>query len=146
MNLQTLKNSCPRQSRKRVGRGNGNNWGRCCGRGDKGQKSRSGYSRRPYFEGGQIPLFRRLPKKGFKSRAHKSYALVNLYDLEAMFESGAVIDAETLQGKGKIGDLGAGLKVLGEGEITKNLTVKATCFSASAKEKIEAAGGTCECV
>jgi large subunit ribosomal protein L15 len=147
MKLHTLKPNVPRQNRKRVGRGHGNNWGRCCGRGDKGQKSRSGYSRKPYFEGGQIPLFRRLPKRGFTNPNHKVWTLVNVQALEQNYETGETIDFESLAAKSVISDkVGAGLKILATGELTKTLTVKANCFSANARSKIEAIGGTCETV
>ena len=130
-----------------MGRGNGNNWGRTCGRGEKGQLSRSGATRRPHFEGGQIPLFRRLPKRGFKSRSHKNYVLMNVDELEAAFEAGDTVNVETLAAKGLINKrLDDGLKVLGNGEISKALTVQAHASSASAKEKIEKAGGTLEIV
>jgi large subunit ribosomal protein L15 len=143
MKLHELKNSNTRQARKRVGRGNGNNWGRTCGRGEKGQKSRSGSTIRPHFEGGQIPLFRRLPKRGFKSRNHKLFAIVNIRNLEATFESGDEVNTITLAQKTLISKLGAGLKILGDGELTKKLTVVADAFTGSARQKIEAAGGTC---
>ena len=147
MKLHTLKPDVPRQNRKRVGRGHGNNWGRCCGRGDKGQKSRSGYSRKPYFEGGQIPLFRRLPKRGFTNPNHKVWTLVNVQTLEQNYETGETVDFESLAAKSVISDkTGAGLKILATGELTKTLNVKANCFSASARSKIEATGGTCETV
>jgi large subunit ribosomal protein L15 len=146
LKLQTLKAGSCRKARKRVGRGNGNNWGRTCGRGDKGQKSRSGYSRRPYFEGGQIPLFRRLPKRGFNHPNRTEFALVNLIDLERNFENGEIIDGESLKRKGMIGKSGDNLKVLGKGDVSKSFTVKAVRFSNAAKSKIEAAGGTCEII
>lgn len=143
MSLHTLTNSNKRQARKRVGRGNGNNWGRTAGRGEKGQKSRSGSTIRPHFEGGQIPLFRRLPKRGFKSRNHKLFAIVNIRDLDTAFADGDSVTVESCQEKKLISKLGAGLKILGDGELTKKLTVTAAAFSTSAQQKIEAAGGTC---
>ena len=142
--LHLLKNTVPRKSRKRVGRGPSGNWGKTCGRGQKGQMSRSGATRRPHFEGGQIPLFRRLPKKGFNNPNHKYYAIVNVRDLEKCFEAGDVVDVETLRNKSMIGKANSGVKILGDGEITKSLTIKGTLFSSSAREKIKAAGGTCE--
>ena len=142
--LHRLHNTVRRPSRKRVGRGNGNNWGRTCGRGEKGQKSRSGFSRRPYFEGGQISLFRRLPKRGFNNPRHKTYMIVNLSDLERTFDNGATVDIDTLKGKGLIYHRGPELKILANGELHKKLTIKAHHFSATAKEKIEAQGGNCE--
>ncbi|MCH2175663.1 MAG: 50S ribosomal protein L15 [Lentisphaeria bacterium] len=141
MKLSSLKNTSKRQSRKRVGRGPGNNWGRTCGRGEKGQMSRSGASHRPYFSGGQMPYFRRLPKRGFKSMSHKDFALINVVDLEKHFEAGETVTAEALQAKHLITSLGAGLKILGSGEISKALTVVADAASQSAIAKIEAAGG-----
>lgn len=146
ISLQTLTTGNPRKKRKRVGRGHGNNWGRCCGRGDKGQMSRSGAVRRPHFEGGQIPLFRRLPKKGFNSRNHKDYALVNVRELEKKFQSGDSVDSDVLIDRGMIGSINAGLKILGDGELSKKLTITAHRFSAAAKNKIEAAGGTCRTI
>lgn len=146
MKLHSLQPTVPRKPRKRVGRGNGNNWGRTAGRGEKGQKSRSGYSYKSYFEGGQIPLFRRLPKRGFNHSTHKSYALVNVADLEEHFNQGDVVELQTLQERGMIRHIGAGIKVLGNGEVTKALTVKANRFSAAAMEKIQKAGGTCHVV
>ena len=140
--LQTAEGS--KKRRKRVGRGDSSGYGRTCGRGEKGQKSRSGAVRRPYFEGGQIPLFRRLPKRGFNSRNHKEYNLVNVSVLESTFEAGETVTIDILREKGIVGKNTLPLKVLGNGEITKSLTVKADKFSASAKEKIEKAGGTCE--
>lgn len=135
-----------KQSRKRVGRGDGSGLGRTCGRGEKGQKSRTGSSIRPHFEGGQIPLFRRLPKRGFKSLSPNDYAIVNLIALEENFEADAIVDIAALQEKGLVGKTKLPLKILGNGEIGKALTVKAAKFSATAKSKIEAAGGKCELV
>ena len=143
MKLHTLKNKVKRQARKRVGRGNGNNWGRTCGRGEKGQKSRAGAKSRPYFEGGQIPLIRRLPKRGFTSRNHKLFAIVNVGAIEQRFEAGAEVDLVALAQKGMLGKLRAGLKILGQGELSKALKVTAHAFSATAKAKIDAAGGSC---
>ncbi len=146
MKLNNLKNTCPRKNRKRVGRGNGNNWGRTCGRGEKGQKSRSGYSRKSYFEGGQIPLFRRLPKRGFNHPSNVEYTLVNVKALEKNFEDGDNVTAEVLISKGMVGKNVKEIKILGDGKISKALTVEATQFSAPAKAKIEAAEGTCKLV
>jgi large subunit ribosomal protein L15 len=144
MKLHTLTNTVKRPQRKRLGRGHGNNWGRCSGRGEKGQMSRSGAKHRPYFEGGQIPLFRRIPKRGFKNPTRKDYAIINVSHLENRFDAGSTVDPDSLASKGMVGDLGSGLKILADGDITKALTVKAHRFSASAKAKIEAAGGSCE--
>lgn len=132
--------------RKRVGRGDASGWGRTCGRGEKGQKSRSGAVVRPLFEGGQIPLFRRIPKRGFNSVNRKDYNIINLSVLEEVFETGATVDAENLKAKGVIRDNVLPLKILANGEISKSLTIKANKFSAAAKSKIEAAGGTCELI
>lgn len=129
----------------RKGRGAGSGNGKTAGRGHKGQNARSGGGVRPGFEGGQLPLYRKLPKRGFKNRFAKQYAIVNLSDLER-YESGAVVDLETLLADGTVKNAFDGLKVLGDGELTRPLTVKATRFSASAKEKIEAAGGKTEVV
>jgi large subunit ribosomal protein L15 len=142
MNLNSLKTSAQQKARKRVGRGNGNNWGRTCGRGEKGQMSRSGANHRPYFEGGQIPLIRRLPKRGFTNPNHKNYTLVNVCELNRKFESGEEVNVLSLAKKAMISKIEFGLKILGSGELTKKLTVTADAFSESAKAKIEAAGGT----
>ncbi|HJO95886.1 MAG TPA: 50S ribosomal protein L15 [Victivallales bacterium] len=145
MKLHTLKNTAgAKHRRKRVGRGDGSNWGRTAGRGEKGQSSRSGSSRRLHFEGGQIPLFRRLPKRGFKSRNHKDYTVINLAELEKAFNANDSIDAQVLLEKKLVPKIKFGLKILGSGNITKPLTIKADMFSATAKEKIEAVGGKCE--
>ncbi len=146
MKLNELKNTVPRQARKRVGRGDGSGHGRTAGRGDKGAKSRAGYSRRPYFEGGQIPLIRRLPKRGFKNPNHTEFNVINIEVLEENFSAGQLIDREELQKRGLLGKNAMPLKILGDGTVTKALQVKANKFSASAKEKIEAAGGSCELV
>ena len=147
MKLHTLKNNeGAKKKRKRVGRGDASGLGKTCGRGDKGQHSRSGSGYRPYFEGGQITLFRRLPKRGFKSMSHKNYTVVNVVDLDAAFNANDVIDQKILKEKNLVPKIKFGLKVLGSGDITKPLTVKANVFSATAKEKIEAAGGKCEIV
>ena len=129
---------------KRKGRGPGSGNGKTAGKGHKGQKARSGGGVRPGFEGGQMPLQRRLPKRGFKNHFATVYANVNLNDLEARFEDGAVVDTEAIIASGLIKKPMDGIKVLGNGTLTKKLTVKAAAFSASAKEKIEAAGGSAE--
>ena len=147
MKLHTLKNTeGARKKRKRVGRGDASNWGRTAGRGEKGQSSRSGSTKRLHFEGGQIPLFRRLPKRGFKSRKHKDYTVVNLCDLEKVFSENETVDEKMLIEKSLVPKIKFGLKILGDGEITKPLTVIANHFSETAKAKIEAAGGKCELV
>ncbi|MPM21735.1 50S ribosomal protein L15 [bioreactor metagenome] len=131
------------QRRKRVGRGDSSGMGKTCCRGEKGQKSRTGAVIRPFFEGGQIPLFRRLPKRGFNSPDHVVYNLVNLSVLEGNFNAGETVDTETLRAKSLLGKKDLPLKVLANGDITKALTVKAVKFSAAARAKIEAAGGSC---
>ena len=130
----------------RKGRGAGSGNGKTAGKGHKGQNARSGGGVRPGFEGGQIPLSRRLPKRGFNNVFAKEYAIVNVETINGAFEDGAVVNAETLIEKGVVKKLLDGVKVLGRGEITKKVTVQAAIFSASAKEKIEAAGGKCEVV
>ena len=129
----------------RKGRGAGSGNGKTAGKGHKGQNARSGGGVRPGFEGGQIPLYRKLPKRGFTNRFATNYAIVNVSALN-VFEDGAVVDLETLLAKKIVRKSLDGLKVLGNGEITKKLTVKATVFSATAKEKIEAAVGKIEVV
>ncbi len=128
---------------KRVGRGIGSGHGKTSCKGHKGQKARSGGTKGPAFEGGQMPLQRRLPKRGFKNRFSIEYAIVNLKDISKM-EGTDIITAETLIEQGIIKDLKNGLKVLGEGEIKRPLTIKADAFSASATAKIVAAGGKAE--
>jgi large subunit ribosomal protein L15 len=130
---------------KRLGRGVGSGLGKTAGKGHKGAKSRSGGGKRPGFEGGQMPLTRRVPKRGFTNIFAKEYAIVNVGDLDA-FEAGTVVTAEALKAAGLVKKLLDGVKILGGGEITKNLTVRVTRFTASAKEKIEAAGGKAEVV
>ena len=129
----------------RKGRGPGSGNGKTAGKGHKGQNARSGGGVRPGFEGGQHPLYRKLPKRGFNNKFATVYAIVNVEKLNC-FEDGAVVDMAALLEKRIIRKELDGLKVLGNGEITKKLTVKATIFSASAKEKIEAAGGKAEVV
>ena len=131
----------------RKGRGAGSGNGKTAGKGHKGQNARSGGGVRPGFEGGQLPLYRKLPKRGFKNaRFEKQYTVVNV-DAFKKFNDGEVVDAAALIANGIISDVAKdGVKVLGGGEITKNLTVKAAIFSATAKEKIEAAGGKTEVV
>jgi len=132
--------------RRRVGRGDSSGTGGTCGRGENGQHSRSGAKSRPYFEGGQIPLFRRLPKRGFKSVNRVIFHTVNLNKIEANFKADDVVDAKVLHSKGLIGKHDYALKVLANGEITKALTVKAEKFSKAAQAAIEAAGGKCEII
>ena len=132
----------------RKGRGAGSGNGKTAGKGHKGQNARSGGGVRPGFEGGQLPLYRKLPKRGFNNaRFAKNYSTVNLDALNKRFNDGDVVNAEALVACGLISSLGDdGVKVLGCGTITKKLTVSAAQFTASAKEKIEAAGGKCEVV
>ena len=127
----------------RVGRGPGSGNGKTSGKGHKGQNARSGGGVRPGFEGGQIPLYRRLPKRGFKNHFAVKYAIGNVAALNE-FEDGAVVDEAVLLERRLITDPMDGLKILGNGELTKKLTVKANRFTASAKEKIEAVGGKAE--
>ena len=122
----------------RVGRGNGSGCGKTSGRGQKGQWARSGGGVRPGFEGGQMPITRRIPKRGFKNIFAKVYTTINVGDLSA-FDEGTVITAELLKDTGFISKVNDGIKILGQGELNKKLTVKAVKFTASAKEKIEAA-------
>ena len=127
----------------RKGRGPGSGNGKTAGKGHKGQNARSGGGVRPGFEGGQIPLYRKLPKRGFTNHFATKYCIVNLDTLNK-FEDGATVDLEILKGCGIVKENYDKLKVLGNGELSKKITVKATVFSASAKEKIEAAGGKTE--
>ena len=132
-----------KHAKKRVGRGPGSGHGKTSSRGEKGQKSRSGYSQRIGFEGGQMPLVRRLPKRGFTNIFKKEYAIVNISDLER-FDAGASIDEGTLRKAGLVKGQVDGIKVLGDGKLSKKLVVNAHKFSASARKQIEAAGGTCQ--
>lgn len=129
---------------KRIGRGPASGQGKTAGKGHKGQKARAGRGMRPGFEGGQMPLQRRLPKRGFNNIFAKEIAIVNVSALDEAFEAGAVVDAAALIEKGLVKKELDGIKVLGNGELTKALTVKASAFSKEAKAKIEAAGGTAE--
>ena len=129
----------------RKGRGAGSGNGKTAGKGHKGQNARSGGGVRPGFEGGQIPLSRKLPKRGFHNHFSKAYAIINVEDLN-VYEDGAVVNLATLIETGLLNKACDGLKVLGNGDITKKLTVEASVFSATAKEKIEAAGGKTEVI
>ena len=129
----------------RKGRGPGSGNGKTAGKGHKGQNARSGGGVRPGFEGGQIPLYRKLPKRGFKNKFSKEYTTVNISALNC-FEDGAVIDHQLLLDAGLARKADDGLKILGNGNVEKKLTVRAAAFTAAAKEKIEAAGGKCEVV
>jgi len=132
---------------KRLGRGLGSGTGKTAGKGHKGQGARSGGGVRPGFEGGQMPLIRRIPKRGFNNSFKKTYSIVNVAALEEAFEAGAVVNAESLLEKGLIGKIEEyGLKILGDGELTKKLTVQAKKFTKSAEAKIKKAGGKVEVV
>lgn len=146
MDLSNLKPALgSTKTRKRLGRGAGSGLGKTSGKGHKGQKARSGGSIKAGFEGGQMPLQRRLPKRGFTSLDKKVYSLVNLRDLE-LFEAGSMIDVEALVLAGLVNKVLDGVKILGDGTLTKALTVKAHKFSKSAQDKIEAAGGKVEVI
>lgn len=133
-----------KHAKKRVGRGIGSGIGKTSGRGQKGQNARSGGGVRPGYEGGQTPLFKRLPKRGFTNIHRHEYAIVNLGDINALFEAGAVVDLEALKKVGLVKKEHEGVKILGNGELDKALTIKAAKFSKSAVEKISKAGGTVE--
>lgn len=144
MDLSNLKPAIgSTKTRKRIGRGPGSGTGKTAGKGHKGQNARSGGGVKPGFEGGQMPMQRRLPKRGFAPMSKKVYALVNLRDLD-LFEAGTVVDVAALGEAGLVGRIGDGVKILGDGELSKALTVKAHKFSKSAAEKITAAGGSIE--
>lgn len=146
MKLHELKPSeGSRKVRNRVGRGIGSGNGKTSGKGHTGQNARSGGGVRPGFEGGQMPLFQRLPKRGFTNINRKDYAVINLDRLNS-FDEGTEVTPELLLETGAISKLKAGVKILGNGKLEKKLTVKANKFSASAKEAIEAAGGTAEVI
>ncbi len=132
-------------SAKRVGRGIGYGNGKTAGKGHKGQNARSGGGVRPGFEGGQMPLYRRLPKRGFNNIFAKQYVTINVADLER-FEDGTVVTAELLKESGVVSKVLDGIKILGRGELTRKLEVKVAKFSASAAEKIEKAGGKAEVI
>ena len=134
-----------RKPRRRVGRGIGSGMGKTSTRGTKGQFSRTGGGTRPGFEGGQMPLYRRLPKRGFKNRNTKTIVGINVSALEC-FENDAVVTVESLMECGIVKNPRDGVKLLGNGELTKKLTVKVNAFSEGAKAKIEALGGTCEVI
>jgi len=131
---------------KRIGRGHGSGQGKTAGKGHKGQKARSGGSIRPGFEGGQMPLQRRMPKRGFNNIFAKEFAIVNVSELEKRFENGAVVDADALIESGAIKNAKDGIKILGNAALSKKITVNAGKFTAAAKEKIEKAGGTAEVI
>ena len=144
MDLSNLKPAeGSKQSSFRKGRGHGSGNGKTAGYGHKGQKARSG-APRPGFEGGQMPLYRRLPKRGFNNRNRKDFVGINVSTLDKRFEDGAVVDVKALLDMKIIKETLDGVKILGNGEINKKLTVKVNAYSEAAKQKIEAAGGTCE--
>ncbi len=147
MKLHELeKNIGAKQAKKRVGRGPGSGLGKTCGRGQKGQKARSGGSINPVFEGGQLPLYRRLPKRGFSNYLFKKeYAVINLGDLN-VFENGTLVTPALLKEKGIIKKQLSGIKVLGNGKLEKKLTIQANKFSASAIEKIKESGSKAEVI
>ncbi len=142
-NLKPAKGS--KQSNFRKGRGHGSGNGKTAGKGHKGQKARSG-APRPGFEGGQMPLYRRIPKRGFHNINSKEIVGINIEVLEKKFEAGATVSVDTLIETGIVKNPRDGVKILGRGELTKKLNVQANAFSASAKEKIEALGGTAEVI
>jgi len=147
MELNSLRPSRgAKRARKRVGRGPGSGSGKTAGRGHKGQKSRSGYSRRFGFEGGQMPLVRRIPKRGFKNRLRVECQVVNLRALEKAFSDGDTVSPEELISKGLTRRDERPVKILGSGELSKKLTVRAHRFSATAREMIEKVGGSCEVI
>ncbi|KAB8127647.1 50S ribosomal protein L15 [Gracilibacillus oryzae] len=145
MKLHELKPSQAKKKRNRVGRGMSSGNGKTSGRGHKGQKARSGGGVRPGFEGGQMPLFQRLPKRGFTNINRKEYAIVNLETLNN-FDEGTEVTPELLLETGTISKVKAGVKILGNGKVEKKLTVKAHKFSASAQEAITAVGGKTEVI
>jgi large subunit ribosomal protein L15 len=144
MQLNTLRPAVgANRDRKRIGRGTGSGHGKTATKGHKGQKARSGGSIKPGFEGGQMPMQRRLPKRGFTPLTRKEYSVINLGQLE-VFENGSVVDPAAIIGCGLVSNVRDGIKVLAKGSLTKSLTVKAHKFSASAKELILAVGGSVE--
>ena len=134
------------KARKRIGRGAGSGQGKTAGKGHKGQKARAGRGMRPGFEGGQMPLQRRLPKRGFNNIFRIEMAIVNVAALDKAFEAGETVTVDALVSKGLVTKVLGGVKVLGNGELSKALTVQANAFSDSAKQKIEAAGGKAEVI
>ena len=147
MDLSNLKPSQgSKHSKKRIGRGHGSGQGTQAGRGHKGAQSRSGYSFKRGFEGGQMPLHRRVPKRGFHNPFRVEYAVVNLDTLAEVFEAGSSVTPDLLRERGLVRKAGVPVKVLGRGDISKKLTVKAHKFSGTAAEKIAAAGGVAEVI
>ena len=147
MRLENLPKTAELRKTKRVGRGPGSGMGKTSTRGQKGQKSRSGVSIKPWFQGGQSPIYRRIPKRGFNnSNFATRYATINLSDLNKFFNDGDVVSEEILKERGIIKKSLAGIKVLGNGNLEKKLTIKANRFSSSAVSKIENAGGKAEVI
>ena len=147
MRLENLPKTAELKRTKRVGRGPGSGMGKTSTRGEKGQKSRSGVSIKPWFQGGQSPLYRRIPKRGFNnSNFTTRYATINLSDLNRFFNDGDVVSEEILKERGIIKKSLAGIKILGNGNLEKKLTIKANCFTSSAVSKIENAGGKAEVI
>ena len=147
MKLSELKPSPgAKHAKKRLGRGVGSGLGKTSGKGHKGQKARSGGGKGPYFEGGQTPLQRRMPKRGFTNIHKKEYAVLNVEMLDAKFETGATVDTQALVLCGLVSNLRDGVRILGRGDITKALNVKAKGFSKTAEDKIIAAGGSIEVI
>ena len=145
MRLNQIKPAAgSKHAKKRVGRGVGSGTGKTAGRGHKGQKARSGGFHKIGFEGGQMPLHRRLPKRGFTNIFKREFAIVNTSDLERLFDDGATVDESAMREARLIKGRHEGIKVLGDGKISKKLNVVADKFSASARKQIEAAGGTCQ--
>lgn len=142
MDLSSLSPSESRKKRTRIGRGPSSGKGKTCGKGHKGQKARAGYKQVRGFEGGQMPLYRRMPKRGFNHQDRFPFAIVNVDTLEAEFEAGAEVVPEALFEKGLVDLRKGGVKILGRGEITKKLAVTAHAVTPSARAKIEAAGGS----
>ena len=147
MKLNELSHSVPKKNRKRIGRGNSSGWGKTAGKGSNGQKSRAGGGVKPYFEGEQMPIYRRVPKRGFSNTIFKKeYTVISLSFLNNNFEDGEEVSLETLFNKCLIKKGRDGVKVLGNGELNKKLTVKVHKISKSAKAAVEAKGGTVELV
>ena len=147
MKLNELSPSVPKKNRKRIGRGNSSGWGKTAGKGSNGQNSRAGGGVKPYFEGGQMPIYRRVPKRGFSNAIFKKeYTVLSLAFLNENFEDGEEVSLETLFNKCLIKKGRDGVKVLGNGELNKKLTVKVHKISKSAKAAVEAKGGTVELV
>lgn len=146
MKLNELQPSVPRKSRKRVGRGESSGWGKTAGKGSNGQNSRAGGGVKPYFEGGQMPIYRRTPKRGFSNALfRKDYVVLNLSDLNR-FEDGTVVTPELLKEQGIVKNMLSGVKILGNGKLEKKISLKVHQVSASAKSAVEANGGSVELI